>query len=306
MPADSPAATASPGPLRSMTGFGRGRSDLGAVQAEVELRSVNGKGLNMKVRVPPERLELEARLESRVRRVIERGTLQGQLRVQLSGTPAPALDMDALRFHLREWRKAERELKLDSGPVQLAQLLALPGSFATAKESAALTRKVEKASLAAMDAALQALDQARLHEGARLARELMRLCRKLRSHLGRAARRAPTAVRAAQKRLRERVAVLLSGHGAGAPIDLARELAVLADRADVQEEIARLEIHLDRVEQGMIQGGAVGRELEFILQECHREITTLGNKSSDPALSKEVVAMKLLAGQMKEQLANVE
>ena len=83
-------------------------------------------------------------------------------------------------------------------------------------------------------------------------------------------------------------------------------MIALAERADVQEEIARLDIHIERLRATIKKGGAVGREFEFVLQECHREITTLGNKSSDGKLSEMVVAMKLCAQQLKEQVANVE
>ena len=90
------------------------------------------------------------------------------------------------------------------------------------------------------------------------------------------------------------------------PLDLTREIVTLADKADVREEVARLEIHLDRLNAVIDAGGLCGRELEFLVQECHREITTLGNKSVDPRMSEAVVAMKLHAGQLKEQIANVE
>ena len=85
-----------------------------------------------------------------------------------------------------------------------------------------------------------------------------------------------------------------------------QDRSVLADRADVREEIARLHMHLGALQDLLVRGGAVGREFEFLLQEVHREITTLGNKSADTQLSEQVVAMKLLAGQLKEQVANVE
>ena len=146
----------------------------------------------------------------------------------------------------------------------------------------------------------------REQEGVRLAKEMLRLSRSLRSQLKKVVKRSPIARRENEARLQERVSQSLEAIDRTEPIDLARELVVLAERADIQEEIARLEIHLDRLDEKIRQGGAVGRELEFLVQECHREVTTMGNKSSDQGLSELGVAMKTVVQQMKEQLANVE
>ena len=159
---------------------------------------------------------------------------------------------------------------------------------------------------AAMQAALDALSESRQREGARLGRELRRLLKKFSAHLARAEKRVPRAIAGAQARLQERVDAALAKAGDYEPLDLTRELVALADRADVREEVARLHIHLGGLNDLLIRGGAIGREVEFLLQEVHREVTTLGNKSADTQLSEQVVAMKLLAGQLKEQVANVE
>jgi uncharacterized protein (TIGR00255 family) len=119
-------------------------------------------------------------------------------------------------------------------------------------------------------------------------------------------KRQPAARKESEARMRERLDQVWSRMETTAPVDLARELVLLAERADVQEELARLEIHLERLDGLLAGGGAPGRELEFLLQECQREVTTLGNKSADVTLSELVVAMKLAVQQMREQAANVE
>lgn len=289
-----------------MTGYGRGASENGHAVAEVELRSVNGKALHLKLRLPSDRLELESELEGLARSSMERGSVSGGLRVRVLASTAPTPDRTALAAHLKEWRRTQKELGLEASDPSLSELLALPGAFLPAAEDAKTTRGVRAAAQAAMQAALLALAESRQREGARLGRELQRLIKKFRTHLARAEKRVPRAIEAAQTRLQERVDTALAKAGDYEPLDLTRELIALADRADVREEVARLHIHLGGLDELLVRGGAIGREVEFLLQEVHREVTTLGNKSADPQLSEQVVAMKLLAGQLKEQIANVE
>lgn len=289
-----------------MTGYGRGAAENKHAAAEVELRSVNGKTLNLKLRMPPDRLELESELDGLVRQRIERGSVHGVLRVRLLRGSAASPDPQALAQHLKDWRRLQKELGLQAQDPSLSELLSLPGAFLPQDEDEQTTRAVRRAAKEAVQAALEALHEARMREGARLARELQRLLKKFASHLARAEKRVPKAIAAAQERMQERVASALARVQETEPLDLTRELVALADRADVREEVARLHIHLDSLHGILAKGGACGREIEFLLQEVHREVTTLGNKSADPALSEQVVAMKLLAGQLKEQVANVE
>jgi uncharacterized protein (TIGR00255 family) len=308
--------------LHSMTGYGRGSAANAHAGAEAELRTVNGKGLNLKLRLPSDRGELESVLEARVRKQIARGSVQGFIRLRLLSQASHSIDVHAVQQHLKEWRKLSKELGMKSADPTMAELLAMPGSYAPEAESAAVTRAVQKAAVAAMDEALTALLESRQAEGARLGKELMRLWKQLRAALNKARKQVPKALAAAQQNMVDRVDKALAGAGfapqgaasetkkkgdeSSTRIDLARELVILADRADVQEEVARLDIHLERFAALLEQGGAVARELEFLLQEIHREITTLGNKSADATLSQHVVTMKLVAGQLKEQVMNLE
>lgn len=292
--------------LFSMTGYGRGRCENRHATASVELRSVNGKGLNTKLRLPHDRLELESKVEAELRKVLERGSVTGQVRVRLMEQPVAELDLKVLRGYIKAWRKAEKELKLKQADPSMAELLALPGAQHGTEEAPAITKGVAKAVLAATQEALKTLLKSREEEGKQLAKEMQRLIKSLALSVKKVDKTGPK-VRAAQEaRLTERVNKALDSIGRSEPIDLARELVVLAERADIQEEIARLNIHLQRLAEKVKAGGPVGRELEFLVQECHREVTTLGNKSSDQKLSESVVAMKMVVQQMKEQLANVE
>ncbi len=288
-----------------MTGFGRGQSENRYAAANVELRSVNGKGLHMKFRLPHERMELEPKLEALLRRQLERGSVQGLVSVQVMEAPTPRLNIQTLKRYLAAWKRAEKELGLPPSQPTMAELLSLPGAQQSTEEPAVVTKGVQQVILAAAEEALQALLEAQAKEGARLRRELQRLGKQLKTLRNKVLRRIPQAKKLAAQRLQERAAKALEAAAQTDPIDLSRELVLLAERADVQEEVARLAMHLERYFELMEKGGFVGRELEFVVQECHREITTMGNKSSDQGMSELVIAMKTVVQQMKEQLANV-
>lgn len=292
--------------LRSMTGYGCGSATNPTASAEVELRSVNGRSLSVKLRLPPDRMEFEPRVEALIRSALERGSVQGQVRITVLESRASAINRSAVRRYLSDWRAAEREVGLEPRDPSLSELLSLPGAVQQAGESARSASAIRRAVLEAAGLALNALDQARGKEGEKLARELRGLCDKLEKSLAQVEKRLPAARVDVAARLKERVQAAWSAAGVTDPMDLTRELVVLAERADVREEVARLQIHLERLRGLLDKGGACGRELEFLIQECHREVTTLGNKSNDSRLSELVVAMKLVVSQLKEQVANVE
>lgn len=292
--------------LRSMTGYGRGSCENRYATASVELRSVNGKGLIIKLRMPGDRLELESKVETVLRRNLERGSVNGSVRVKVLDSGSVELDLDVLKRYLTAWRKAEKKLGLKEADPSMSELLALPGAYQGSEETPVVTKAVARIVQEAAQQAVEALSLSRQQEGARLGREMKRLHKGLSNLLKKVEKRIPIAQKELAVRLKERVNQALSKAERPEPIDLARELVLLAERADVQEETARLHIHLERLAEKLKLGGPIGRELEFLVQECHREVTTLGNKSSDSDLSELVVAQKLILQQMKEQLANVE
>ena len=291
--------------LRSMTGYGRGSAGDDHVQVEIEIRSVNGRGLSLKVRLPSDRLALETKVDELLRKRLDRGTVQGQVRIQVLRHRPAIVDREVLRRYLREWRAIEKDLGMELRDPELGELLRLPGAMETPPETQATRRSVERNVKAALEEALSHLVDSREKEGGRLGRILGKQLVSLRRNAAKASKRQPAAVREAQARLRRRAQ---SSEGASSADGhwLERELASFAERADVEEELARLEIHCDRLEGALKQGGAMGRELEFLIQECHREVTTLGNKSGDAKISGFVVAMKMAIQRMKEQVANVE
>lgn len=287
-----------PATLQSMTGFGRGRATRGELSAEVELRSLNSRGLAFKCRLPGDLLGLEPKLEALVRKSVERGRVDLLARLH-TGRPRrrPRIDEDVLGVY----RRALQRL----GGGDAAGLLQLPG-VVTVSEHEPSPRSLERLVVAASKEALAALVDARRAEGKRLAAALRRELAVIARHRAAIVRRAPGLVRDHERSLRQRLDELL---GERLPADdpvLRREVAVLADRGDVTEELDRLQSHLDAVADALAARGPVGRRLDFLLQEVGREVNTIGSKCGDAKVSLDVVALKGAVEKLREQAANIE
>ena len=143
--------------LRSMTGYGRGSCENRYATASVELRSLNGKGLIIKLRLPGDRLELESKVEAVLRKNLERGTINGSVRVKVLDAGSVELDLDALNRYLAAWRKAEKKLGLKEADPSMSELLALPGAYQGSEESLAVTKAVARIVQDATEQAVEAL-----------------------------------------------------------------------------------------------------------------------------------------------------
>lgn len=292
--------------LQSMTGYGFGKSGNTLVSVEVELRSVNGKVLTSSIRMPRDYLALEASLEAKVRRKLDRGSVQGVLRFTVLKNAAASVNHGVLEHYVKEWRRAEKKLGLPSEAPSMATLFSLPGVYNHSNQVSLRNSLIARLVSAAFDKALDSLIESRQKEGGALSRELMRLVRKLNQGLRSISRLAPRALKDAQLRLKRRLREIPAPSSVIDALDISAELSALSEKSDVREEAARLGIHFLRFGELLGTGGPCGRELDFLAQECHREITTLGNKSASSEISAIVVSMKLQISQLKEQIANVE
>lgn len=287
-----------------MTGFGRASVDGETLAVDVETRSVNGKFLSVRCRLPSDYGYLEPRVEAAVRRVVRRGSVD--VNVRLRGAPPerrPLVNEDALATY----RGAiERCGEPDESPPSTVALLALPGVVSLEEPGRGPTRSVERVVVRAVGASLEKLGEAQLSEGTRVARALRRELDAMRREIAAVRKRLPQVVRRHHAALRRRVSSLLDG--APLPSDdptLLREVAVLADRLDVTEEIDRLQSHLEELGAALEADGPVGRKLEFLVQEVGRELNTLGGKCNDAALVRRVISLKQRAERLREQAANV-
>jgi uncharacterized protein (TIGR00255 family) len=289
--------------MKSMTGFGSGDAPLGAGKLVLEARSVNHRYLDVRVRLPQDISDQALFLEQRAREKLSRGRFD--LTVRYEGPVlAPKLDAERARSVYRELLHLRDELAPGT-EVPVSALVSLPELYvASASYDVAA---VQSALAAALEAAIVRLDQMRVREGDALRTEIatrLAVCRKLHASVR---ERLPETVKAAEARLRSRVSRLCAD--VGASLDHGRletEIAMLADRTDVTEELVRLESHFGQVELLLEATDPSGRRLDFLLQEMAREANTVGAKSQDAELGYLVVELKSEIERMREQVQNVE
>ena len=292
--------------IYSMTGFGRGQAEIGDVSVLVELKSTNGKGFHCKLRMPPSFLELELKVENILRKKIIRGSINAVVQISYPKSEFSEINLSALQKYLKSWHSSEKALNLKPSNPSIRDLISMPGALSSPKIPSKKNLGIEKALKLALSAAVDGLLLSRAKEGKRLGTELARLVKHLEKYLVKVDKRSPVVLRALHLKNQKKVDTLLEGSKESEKFQLAYDLIGLVDKGDIQEEIARLKIHIKRLQSLLDSSGDIGREYEFVLQECHREITTLGNKSFDAQLSSHVIAMKKLVQQMKEQVANIE
>lgn len=288
-----------------MTGQGVGRAEIGEGRGVVvvEVRAVNHRYLDVRQRVSSELAEHAAALEARVRKSLVRGRVEVSARCEGSLAGTPALDKDAARAAFAQLCELRDELRPDE-PVPLSLLGAVPDLWRAA--SAADPEALADAVARATDAACAAVWEMRRVEGQALADDLGRHVDALEEAAGRVGGRTGEVVDAYRARLRARIDALLEGSGVNLdPGRLEQEVALLADRADVSEELSRLASHVEQVRTLLAEPEARGKRLDFLLQEMSREANTVGSKSSDARFAHAVVDMKAAISRMREQAQNV-
>lgn len=290
----------------SMTGCGDAVAVDGESTCRVEVRSVNNRFLKVSLRARDGFGLLESRVEGTIRERMRRGAVQ--VTIDLDGPAAPAarrIDAAQLATYLDQLADFCTARSMPA-PTSVDALLALPGTLV---ESAPSQETVEAAwplVRRALDAALDGLDRMRRAEGTTTAREMLSLCAAAREVAERIGRRVPAVLEEHRQRLSERVGRVLESHGVDlAPGDLAREIALLADRSDIAEELVRFGSHVDQFAR-LLGEDSPGRSLDFLSQELAREANTIGSKSSDVEIAHAVVELKTLVERIREQVQNLE
>jgi uncharacterized protein (TIGR00255 family) len=289
--------------MRSMTGFGCGEAELDGNKLTCELRALNHRFLDVRVRMPEELASQAFFVEQLARERLSRGRFDIGVRLDDGGGVARFSPTRA-RAVYESLLKLRDELAPGT-EVPVSALASLPQLLVDTPHSS--SQGVEEALLRAFGAALARLDEMRAREGQALARELGERLSALRVLSASAKVLSQGTAERQLSRLRERVARLLSDVAASPDQGrLETELALLADRSDVTEELVRLASHFDQFEALLADLEPVGRRLEFLLQEMSREANTLGSKSQDVKLSHLVVDIKSQLEKIREQVQNVE
>ena len=293
--------------VHSMTAFAREESDAEWGSAVWELRSVNHRYLDVSLRLPEELRSLDARVRERIAARVRRGKIECNLRIQPSAAEGRGLSLDVglVERLLVSARKVEAAARRTPGGVPLnsptaLEVLRWPG---VADPPGIDRESVEGAALELLDRALAGLVAARAREGAKLGEMVRQRCEQVAS----IAAGVRTALPGIQERYRARL--LARVEEARVDIDpnrLAQEMVMFASRADVAEELDRLDAHVTEVREALANGSPIGRRLDFLMQELQREANTLGSKSADRDTSRASVDLKVLIEQMREQVQNIE
>jgi len=299
-----------PAPLRSMTGFARTRRPLGDGEVVVSVKTVNHRGLDVQVRAPEAADPFEGAVRAAVKARVARGHVEVRISLPMIAAESNgmALNHELLEAYLTSFRDAALAHGLDSKP-DLNAAFRVPGMF-EASSDGDLPAETETALMGAVEETLQALNAFREREGAEIADE-MRLhnAQLLRATLEIETIRAQ-ATAAFQNRLEEKLRELLKGVQLE-PQRLIQEAAVLADRSDVGEEMARLKIHSAQLAVLLDGGGEVGKKLDFLLQEMNRETNTILSKTGgigDAGLRVTDLALQAKSSieKIREQALNLE
>ena len=293
--------------LQSMTGFARAESGDGEVNWAWEVRSVNGRNLDLRLRTPHGQDALEPRARALAAERFGRGSLSLHLSVrQVDRAPEVRVNEDVLERLL----ELHRVLQARHGapPPRIEALMALPGVLerVETEDTEAERERRGGAMIDTLAAALDGLASARREEGERLQAVLVGQLEEIDALAKAAASTAALQPERIRDRVRDQIAALLDSNPPVAEDRLAQEIAYLAARTDIREEIDRLTGHVESARELLGSGGPVGRRLDFLCQECNREANTLCSKSSDIDLTRIGLDLKAAIEGLREQVQNLE
>lgn len=287
--------------LHSMTGYAAETAELAAGSLSVEIRAVNSRYLDLGFRLSEEFRPLEPQLRERIGRLVKRGKLECRIAFQpREGAGLPETPNAELLDRLVALAAAVRARVPDAAPMSVAEILRWPGMLG---ETRLDLDALYATALDLTERALQELDASRAREGDKLKAILLDRIAAIRGHTAALAPRLPEIVNAYRDKLTRRMEELTATPERDR---IMQEVALYAQKIDVDEELGRLESHLTEVERVLQAGGASGKRLDFLMQELNREANTLGSKSVTVELAQISVELKVLIEQMREQVQNIE
>ena len=290
--------------MQSMTGFGRGEAAGSGVSVVVEMKSVNNRFLDLQLRVPREYMAFESRIKGLLKPLFSRGRLDIFVRrVNQAGGVGIVVDTQLARSYHSSLLKLGEALPGVSNDITLSRLADMPGVMSTVEQEVDVGGEWAVVETA-VTAAASHLSEMRTREGAALYDALTELIVDLGDHRQKVEMESEGLNARLRIKLMDRISRLVSDRVD--PERLAQEAALLADKADVTEELTRLASHHKQFRMAMERREPIGRRLDFLAQEMNREINTIGSKASEHAVSGLVVEMKSTLERVREQIANVE
>ena len=287
--------------VQSMTGFAVQTRDLGSISLHLELRSVNSRYLDLGFRIVDDLRAAEPAIRERITARLGRGKVECRLNLQAGHSAPRSMALNAaLLDQLAEAQATLRARFADAAPLSVNELLRWPGMLA---DDSLGFDEMLPAIVQLVEAALDDMVATRRREGEKLATMIRERVARMRELVAQATPRMPAVVAEYQERLTARL------RDAVASLDedrVRQEVALYAQRIDVDEELTRLATHLDEVERILKAGGAAGKRLDFLMQELNREANTLASKSPATDITGIAMEMKVLIEQMREQVQNLE
>ncbi|MFQ5596898.1 MAG: YicC/YloC family endoribonuclease [Nitrospiria bacterium] len=291
--------------IRSMTGYGRAEGAYQGRFLVVELRSVNHRFCDVGVRLPRPLSSMEEVFKKKIQSRFTRGRFDLSIKVEKTAETGKRirLDLDAAEAYCRLLQQLKKKLHL-SGEIDVA-LISHFQDIISVSEADLPDTQLQKRIETVLGQAMSALEKMRKEEGKVLASDLLGHLQHFSERLIRVKALEKVVLKSYRARLEERVSKLSQGLKID-PIRLAQEVAILAERSDISEERARLGAHVGQFRKMLRKAESVGRALDFLLQEMHREVNTLSAKSNDLQISMQVVGMKSALEKIREQVQNIE
>ena len=294
--------------IKSMTGYGQGAADRNGARLEVELRGVNHRYFDLKLRLPPALAPYEAEARETVQKRVRRGRID--IAVTQVPSRAPSYRVEVNRGLIHGYLEAAGALKKEfrlRGSLELRSILGLPGAISIREESSLGDDELAALLRQSLGQALQAYETMRSEEGRRLAADIHERLATIKKD----AREIESAVEglpeAYTMKVKERVARLLEGQRELDPSRLAQEVALLAGRVDITEEIVRLKGYIEQARATLDgKSGPVGKELDFVMQEMNREANTISSKSESLPICQAALRVRSAVEKIREQVQNVE
>lgn len=292
----------------SMTGHGAAQRQNAQFAIDVEIRSVNHRFLSLQIKLPGDFAAAEPDIEEIVRKRLHRGSVTVTVVVKRKGAAASlaVVDLEQAQAVTDAMRSLAKKLKL-KGSVTLEMVAAAPGVLSTPRNAAVMDAASRELLRSAVSEALDGLCAERQREGEALAADLRDRVGALQTGTAAVEARVPRAMAEYRLRLKKRVEDLMAEYSSSLKEgDLAREIAILAERSDVAEEVSRLRAHIAELQSLLGRREPVGRRIDFLLQEMGREVNTTGSKSIDAEITNHVMNLKAELERIREQAANLE
>lgn len=290
----------------SMTGYGKAERELGTRKVSIEISSVNHRYLDLNIRMP----RMLTYLEEEVRTIIRQNVARGKIDVNISSFSKAEEDIEIIvneplaTEYLRATEKLSEKLSI-TNDIKLSDLISI-SDLITVNKKVGNLEETEELIKDTLKEALQSLINMRQKEGENLKIDLLNKSKSLKEQVSRIESLSLGLVEYYRERLQNRIERLVGEKISIDETRIAMEVAVLADKSAIDEEITRLSSHFNQLEQILIEGGTIGRKLDFLMQEMNREVNTIGSKANDYEITKIVVLLKTEIEKIREQIQNLE